>query len=61
MSTSFYVYEEQYKPKCIRCENADAATDYEFCHECINEMITPGYSHVASELLAEHIREEVAE
>lgn len=28
---------------CERCQNAERAEDYTFCHECIHEMITPGF------------------
>lgn len=61
MKESFYVYETQYNPKCERCNNHEKAKGHEFCHECIHEMITPGYSPVANELLAEHVRKEGAE
>lgn len=38
MKENFYVYEEQFKTKCSRCNNADAAENHEFCDECIHEM-----------------------
>ena len=58
---SFYIYETQAKPKCERCKTNDSLVDYELCKPCIHEMIVPGYSPMANELLSEHIRKEGAE
>lgn len=40
---SFYVYETQAKAKCERCQGEVRVEGYEFCEECIHEMIMPGY------------------
>lgn len=58
--SSFYVYETTTTTKCERCRNSESAEGHEFCHECIHEMIMPGYSPVANELLADPIRKEGA-
>lgn len=58
---SFYVYETEAESKCERCNANERYEDAEFCEPCIHEMITPRYSPVAEQLLAEHIRKEGAE
>lgn len=39
-----YWTEWEFENPCKRCEGAEQADGHEFCHECIHEMITPGYS-----------------